>query len=109
MSDPSTFLDADLDRAEKSLLLQDRDLEVLGSMELEPRVSSPEELPFLKVERLNVNSLKVEGPLTPMNSLPPSSDMAIDLADIAKGVDMDQVLDKPQLDSFGIRGQEDPM
>lgn len=108
MSDPSTFLDADLDRAEKSLLLQDRDLEVLGSMELEPRVSSPEELPFLKVERLNVNSLKVEGPLTPMNSLPPSSDMAIDLADIAKGVDMDQVLDKPQLDSFGIRGQEDP-
>ncbi|KAI0385885.1 hypothetical protein F5Y04DRAFT_276407 [Hypomontagnella monticulosa] len=101
LSDPSTLLDADLDRAEKNLLLQDGDLEISTPMELGPVEPLPEESPFLKIERRNIESLKAEGPLTPLNSLPPSSDLAIDLPDIAKVVDIDHVLDKQQSNAKG--------
>ncbi|KAI1107959.1 hypothetical protein F4804DRAFT_339728 [Jackrogersella minutella] len=88
-SDPSTLLDADLDRAES------------------PTMPPLQDLPLLEIERPSINSLKVEGPLTPMNSLPPSSDLAIDISAFAKGVDIDQVLDKQEPNLTEARIEKD--
>ncbi|KAI0889754.1 uncharacterized protein GGS22DRAFT_194108 [Annulohypoxylon maeteangense] len=73
-SDPSTLLKDDLKKAESLL------------------ASSPRDLPLLYPRQPKIDSLKVEGPLTPLDSLPPSSELAIDISDFANDVDIDCVL-----------------
>ncbi|KAI1209029.1 uncharacterized protein F4807DRAFT_467976 [Annulohypoxylon truncatum] len=96
-SDTSTLLEDDLRKAEADLLRQDDcDLDTPAPLEsLLP--SSPGGLPLLEPKRPSINSLKVEGPLTPLNSLPPSSELAVDISGFAKSLDIDQVLDNQQL------------
>ncbi|KAI2473590.1 hypothetical protein F4781DRAFT_427216 [Annulohypoxylon bovei var. microspora] len=96
-SDPSTLLEGDIDRAEADLLQQDECLDTPTPLDLEsPPTSSSGDLPLLEPKRSNISLLKVEGPLTPLNSLPSSSELAIDMSDFTKGVDIDQVLEEQQ-------------
>ncbi|KAI0894757.1 hypothetical protein F4806DRAFT_96291 [Annulohypoxylon nitens] len=90
-SDPSTLLEDDLSKAEAGLL------ETLAPLELEVMATTPlGDSPLLEPKQLKLSSLKVEGPLTPSNSLPPSSELAIDMSDFANMVDIDQVLGEQQ-------------
>lgn len=97
-SDPSTLLEDDLSKAEAGLLQQDDCLlETPVPLELEVMATTPSgDSPLLGPKRPKLSSLKVEGPLTPLNSLPPSSELAIDMSDFANMVDIDQVLGEQQ-------------
>ncbi|KAL7629130.1 hypothetical protein AAE478_000649 [Parahypoxylon ruwenzoriense] len=110
LSDPSTLLDDDLNRAEAGLLERDHfhaeNLPVPQSGT--PVVSPLEELPLLELRRPNLSSLKVEGPLTPLDSLPPSSELAIDMTGLMQETDIDEVLKKAQLDLCDAKGEKDP-
>ncbi|KAI1082895.1 hypothetical protein F5B20DRAFT_597131 [Whalleya microplaca] len=94
LSDPSSLLEADLNAAEAEVLGQDS-----PRMNSSPQhtdilsVSPLAEAPLLSPKLPRIGSLKVEAPLTPLDSLSPSG-MAIDFLEISSGVDMDQVLTK---------------
>ncbi|OTA86736.1 hypothetical protein M434DRAFT_376171 [Hypoxylon sp. CO27-5] len=89
-SDPSTLFDADLNKAESL-------------------ASSPmEDLPLFEPKRQNIGSLKVEGPLTPLNSVPPLSDLAIDISEFMSGMDIDHVLNEEQPSSFDAKIRDNP-
>ncbi|KAI0833918.1 hypothetical protein F5Y06DRAFT_307233 [Hypoxylon sp. FL0890] len=108
-SDPSTLLDDDLDRAESDLLKRDGcHLDSPLPPDFASLASSPtEDLLLLEPKLQDIDSLKVEGPLTPFNSLPPSSDLALDMGQFTRSMDIDNVLDKQQPGSFGTEGQND--
>ncbi|KAI1414756.1 hypothetical protein F5Y13DRAFT_197311 [Hypoxylon sp. FL1857] len=86
-SDPSTLFDVDLSRYPSS-----------------PHI---EEFPLLELKRRNVDSLKVEGPLTPLNSLPPSSYLAVDVSKFTNSMDIDNVLEEQQSISFDGKAEEE--
>lgn len=89
-SDTSTLLDDDLTKAEADLLQEDDyHADIPSLVDLEPLI-------------------KVEGPLTPLNSLPPSSELAVDMADLARCVDIDHVLDKQRSGIPDAKGVKDP-
>ncbi|KAI1382408.1 hypothetical protein F4677DRAFT_452119 [Hypoxylon crocopeplum] len=90
LSDPSTLFDADLNEAETLAMSP------LG------------ELPLLEPQRSKFSSLKVEGPLTPLNSVTPSSDQEIAMSSFAKDMDIDQVLGSQQRNLFDAKSESDP-
>ncbi|KAI1659779.1 hypothetical protein F4813DRAFT_324085 [Daldinia decipiens] len=109
-SDTSTLLDDDLTKAEEDLLEEDDyHLDIPSSVDLEPLTISPsDDFKLQDTPRLKIDTLKVEGPLTPLNSLPPFSELAVDMVNLARCVDIDHVLDKQRLDVPGAKGVRDP-
>lgn len=110
LSDPSTLLDVDVNKAEADLLQRDNcRTDTLSPLHFETPVMSPLGiLPVLEPSRPNLSLVKVEGPLTPLNFLPPSSDVAIDIPDCIKGADIDQVLGQQQSELYDAKGKKDP-
>ncbi|KAI1461853.1 hypothetical protein F4805DRAFT_475203 [Annulohypoxylon moriforme] len=107
-SDPSTLLEDDLEKAEANILQEDDNL-LDTPMHLESLLtSSPRDVPLPEPKRVIIRSLKVEAPLTPLNSLPPSSELEIDISNFAKGVDIDHVLDNQQPDQVHGTNDESP-
>ncbi|KAI8961410.1 hypothetical protein F5Y11DRAFT_366754 [Daldinia sp. FL1419] len=95
-SDPSTLLDDDLVKAEAGLFQendQHPEISLLSDLDSLP-VTPSDGLTLLNTGELKIDSIKIEGPLTPINSLPPSSDLAIDVVDMARGIDIDHAFDK---------------
>lgn len=97
LSDPSTLLETDLHKAEVELLRDDNSPSLL----CEPPILSPlGETPTLVQQEPNISSLKIEGPLTPLDCLSSPPKPAVDMSDLAKTVDIDQVLDTQLLASL---------
>ncbi|OTA64782.1 hypothetical protein K449DRAFT_367698 [Hypoxylon sp. EC38] len=109
-SDPSTLFDADLNKAEVNLLKgDDCHLDSPLPSDFKSLASSPmEDLPLFEPKRQNIGSLKVEGPLTPLNSVPPLSDLAIDISGFMGGMDIDHVLNEEQPSSFDAKIRDNP-
>ncbi|KAI1645500.1 uncharacterized protein F4817DRAFT_366648 [Daldinia loculata] len=109
-SDTSTLLDDDLTKAEADLLQEDDyHADIPSLVDLEPLTIPPsDDFKLPDTTRLKIDSLKVEGPLTPLNSLPPSSELAVDMADLARCVDIDHVLDKQRSGIPDAKGVKDP-
>ncbi|RYO75158.1 hypothetical protein DL766_005211 [Monosporascus sp. MC13-8B] len=90
-SDPSTLLEADLSAAEASLLQQDE-------LEIDTNFAIAEQLPDGEVPLLSpprprkarLDSLRIEGPLTPQMSSPTASRIEINLPDLSKGLRVNQ-------------------
>ncbi|KAI1088328.1 hypothetical protein F5B19DRAFT_429429 [Rostrohypoxylon terebratum] len=109
-SDPSTLFEDDVRKAEANLPRQDDcHFERSASLDLESSaMASSEDLPLLEQQMPKLSSLKVEGPLTPVDSLPPSSEMAIDLLGFANMVDIDQVLGEQHLGQTSVTHESVP-
>ncbi|KAI0147935.1 hypothetical protein F4776DRAFT_289477 [Hypoxylon sp. NC0597] len=109
-SDPSTLFDTDLDRAEADLLKgDDGHLDSPLPLDFNSLANSPmNDLPLLEPNRRNTDSLKVEGPLTPLNSVPISSDLAIDMSEFMNSMDIDHVLDEQQPSILDGKSRKDP-
>ncbi|KAI1806710.1 hypothetical protein F4811DRAFT_560338 [Daldinia bambusicola] len=74
----------------------------------EPLINPPSgDIRVSNMTPLKIESIKVEGPLTPLNSLPPSSDIAIDAMGFAKDIDIDHVLDKKYPISPNVESGQD--
>ncbi|KAI1780202.1 hypothetical protein F4818DRAFT_453933 [Hypoxylon cercidicola] len=108
-SDPSTLLEEGLSKAEANLPQADGCQTAMSScLHFEtPNLSSSGELPLLEPNGPNLKSLKIDGPLTPFNSTPPSLDLVIDMSASANGVDIDQVSNKGHHKSFDTQGGKD--
>ncbi|XDG06954.1 hypothetical protein ABKA04_006569 [Annulohypoxylon sp. FPYF3050] len=106
-SDPSTLFEDDVNKADANLLRQDDcHFESPAPLELEFLATAPSgDLPLLEPRQPKLNSLKVEGPLTPLDSLPPSSELAIDISGFANEADIDQVLGEQQLSEKSVTGE----
>ncbi|RYP02346.1 hypothetical protein DL764_005828 [Monosporascus ibericus] len=94
-SDPSTLLEADLNAAEASLLLQD-ELEIDTNFTIAEKPLPDGEVPLLSpplLRKVKLDSLRVEGPLTPQMSSPTSSRTEIDLTELTKGLRANQNLE----------------
>ncbi|KAI1383425.1 uncharacterized protein F4822DRAFT_77386 [Hypoxylon trugodes] len=107
-SDPSTLLDADLTRAEAGLLEEDGlDPEGFSYLAVENSSISLRDLPMFEPGHPSISSLKIEGPLTPLNASSPNSDLAMDFLGFVEDMDADQILDK-DLSLSDARGEKDP-
>lgn len=108
-SDPSTLLDEDLSKAEAFLLEQGGDQIIVSSpLHFEtPNLSPSEELPLLERNAQSLESLKIEGPLTPQDSIAPFSNLVIDIPALTSGIDIDQVMNEGQTNPFDDDGGKD--
>ncbi|RYP29451.1 hypothetical protein DL767_006720 [Monosporascus sp. MG133] len=91
-SDPSTLLEADLSAAEASLLQQD-ELEIDTNFTITEKPLPDGEVPLLSPPRprkAKLDSLRIEGPLTPQMSSPTPSRVEINLPELAKGLRVNQ-------------------
>ncbi|KAI1476963.1 hypothetical protein F4774DRAFT_427726 [Daldinia eschscholtzii] len=97
-SDTETLLDDDLTKAEAHILREDDyHLDATSLADFKPLTNSPsDDFSMSIITPFKIDTLKVEGPLTPLNSLPPSSDLDIDMVAYAKAVDVDHILDEGQ-------------
>lgn len=72
-----------------------------------PNMPPLEELPLLELNEPNLESLKIEGPLTPLDSTPPSSGLVIDMLVSASAMDIDQVMSKGHPHSIDTESEKD--
>ncbi|KAI0854220.1 hypothetical protein F5Y00DRAFT_256719 [Daldinia vernicosa] len=109
-SDNSTLLDDDLTKAEADLLREDDyHPDIPSLVDLEPLTIPPsDDFKLPGATRLKIDSIKVEGPLSPLNSIPSSSELAVDMVDLARCVDIDHVLDKQRSIIPDAKGVKDP-
>ncbi|KAI2629520.1 hypothetical protein GGR54DRAFT_266730 [Hypoxylon sp. NC1633] len=107
LSDPSTLLDADLSKAEADLLRQDdcNNIDTPSPLEFDtPAISPSAEVPLLEPGRLNLNSVKIEGPLTPLNSSSsPSLGVERGAFHLTRNMDIDEALDKDEGNLFDAK------
>ncbi|KAI0176483.1 hypothetical protein GGR52DRAFT_590131 [Hypoxylon sp. FL1284] len=104
-SDPSTLLDGDLNKAEAPLLQQDDCQIAMSSSPL--RVETPlGELPLLELKKSSLESLKIESPLSPRASTPPSPDLAVDISAIMAGMHIDKDVNEGHFSSLGPGSDE---
>ncbi|KAI1470131.1 uncharacterized protein F4812DRAFT_470097 [Daldinia caldariorum] len=108
-SDTDTLLGDDLTKAEADLLREDDyHMDVMSLVDLEPLTNPPsDDIRVPNMTPLKIESIKVEGPLTPLDSLPPSSDLVIDVADFAKSIDIDHVLDEKSPIALNVDNGDD--
>ncbi|KAI0008510.1 hypothetical protein F4779DRAFT_641617 [Xylariaceae sp. FL0662B] len=98
LSDPSTLLEADIDAAEAGVLGQDSSQDDSLPQHTDILSVSPlVEAPLLSPKLPGIDVVRVEGPLTPLDSLSPF-----------KGVDMDSVLTMEQMDLSSANSNKDP-
>lgn len=106
-SDPSTLLDEDLREAESNILQDDvlsSDLLSLGFDDLE--MSPFGDVPLIDASNLGqpkLDTLRVEGPLTPELPSPTIFVPKVDLKDLSKGPKTDQ-----WSETLEVRGEQDP-
>ncbi|OTB06001.1 hypothetical protein M426DRAFT_21427 [Hypoxylon sp. CI-4A] len=108
-SDPSTLFDTDLETG-KNLLQQDEwGYDKQPPLIFEDSVSSPpNDFPQYEPDQTSISSLKIEGPLVPLSSLPPSPGSNPDLPSFAMTLmDVDKVLDGHMV-LFDAKGKKDP-
>ncbi|KAI1143273.1 hypothetical protein F5Y05DRAFT_420967 [Hypoxylon sp. FL0543] len=108
-SDPSTLFDTDLKMAEADLLERDSchlDSPLTQNFE-SAACSRTKDSPLHEPKRQSIDSLKVEGPLTPLGSLLPSSDPGIDMSEFTASMDIDQILDEKQPSLVYVKDQKD--
>ncbi|XXG94869.1 hypothetical protein Hte_001128 [Hypoxylon texense] len=108
-SDPSTLLDQDLSKAEACLLQQDGfQAATPPPLHCEtPNLSPSQDLPFLEPNEPDLKSLKIEGPLTPLDRTPPSSGLVTDVLASTSAMDIDQAVSKRGTNSFDTEREKD--
>jgi hypothetical protein len=85
-SDPSTLFEQDLNDAHAGLVQYGSSPLRYPAVELSPLGDTPRISPTLA----SIDSLKIEGPLTPVKSSEPASDQAIDIQKAASGLELGQ-------------------
>ncbi|KAI0132605.1 hypothetical protein BJ170DRAFT_718682 [Xylariales sp. AK1849] len=87
-SDPSTLFGADLDAAHAALLQDESSPPRFGT----PELLQSEDMPRMSPTLPNINSLKVEGPLTPLDSTNLSPDQVVNVGQAASALQLDHGL-----------------